>query len=62
MRRINESIAAQEFLEEVTDGLYPYDRSTNTEVNYKEKKEARDTAAVKDFVRSKLFASYKDME
>lgn len=62
MKRINESLAAQEFLEEVTGGVYPCERSMNTEVNYEEKKEARDTAAVKEFVRSKLFESYMDME
>lgn len=62
MERINESLAAQKFLEEATSGVYPSERSVNTEVNYEEKKEARDTIAVKEFVQSRLFEVYKDME
>lgn len=62
MKRMDEGKAAQKFVEELSGGRYPRDRSTNTEVNYKEEKEPRDTAGVKAFVQSKLFEKCKEME
>lgn len=61
MKRIDETKAALKFMEDLTGGEYPLDRSTNTEVNYPKKKEQRDTEAVKEFIKSRLFESYKDM-
>lgn len=62
MERLNESLSAQKFMVEVLGGIYPCERSKNTEVNYGQEKQLRDTAAVKTFVKSELFASYKNMD
>lgn len=61
MPRINEKEAAQQFMTELLNGDYPLERSKNVEVNYCEEKEPRDTEAVKKFIRSKLFAEFRDI-
>ncbi len=62
MKRINESVAADQFIERVYDGFYKLDRSKNTEVNYKAEKEERDTVAVKEFVKTNMFLQIANME
>lgn len=59
--RINESEAAEKFVSDATKGYYSHDRSKNTEVNYREEKEQRDTQAVKKAVKSSLFKTVRDM-
>ena len=61
MIRINEEEAANKFIADATDGFYRYDRSQNTEVNYSEEKEQRDTEAVKNAVNSSLFSMVRDL-
>lgn len=61
MTRINEQDAAEKIITDALDGYYGYDRSQNTEVNYREKKEQRDTDAVRTFVNSSLFQMVRDM-
>ena len=51
--------AAKEFLTKLASGHYRYDRSVNSEVNYRDEKEDRDTDAVKAFTQSALFSSLK---
>lgn len=46
----------------MTGGYYRFDRSQNTEVNYCEMKEQRDTEAIKAFVKSDLFKSIKELK
>lgn len=43
------------FKDKLNSGYYPLERSKNTEVDYAKEKEARDTKAVDDFVKSELF-------
>ncbi len=62
MVRINEQEAAEKIISDALNGYYGYDRSQNTEVNYQEEKEQRDTAAVKTFVNSSLFNKVRNME
>lgn len=61
MKRINETAAAKAYVAKLKDGGYPLDRSKNSGINYCEAKEARDTAAVREFTRSKLFEEIKKM-
>lgn len=61
MTRINEQEAAEKIITDALDGYYGYDRSQNTEVNYQEEKEQRDTDAVRTFVNSSLFNMIRDM-
>lgn len=61
MKRINEKEAAAAFVAKLSDGYYAYDRSQNTEVDYCNEKEQRDTDAVKSFVKSRLFDSLKQI-
>lgn len=62
MKRINEEDAANVFLDQLKNGYYKYDRSKNTEVNYAEKKEKRDTDAIKSFLTSPLFNKLKQIK
>ena len=62
MERINEKEAARKFVGELLDGKYPLERSQNCGVDYGKEKDPRDTEAVKRFVRSELFAKFKDIE
>lgn len=60
MERVDEATnAAEEFLTKLASGYYRYDRSVNSEVNYRDEKEDRDTEAVKAFTQSILFSSLK---
>ncbi|MDE5605362.1 MAG: hypothetical protein K2I73_07255 [Eubacterium sp.] len=61
MTRINEQKAAEKIISDALNGYYGYDRSQNTEVNYQEEKEQRDTAAVRNFVNSSLFNKVRNM-
>lgn len=61
MPRIDEDSAAKEFVSAFLGGQYHLERSKNSEVNYSQEKEPRDTDAVKEFVKSKLFATLENM-
>jgi len=58
MKRINETESARAFIEKVNGGFYSYDRSINTEVDYPQYKEDRDTVAVKEFATTSVFAKF----
>ncbi|MBR3298631.1 MAG: hypothetical protein IKI64_05435 [Clostridia bacterium] len=62
MKRINESKAAEAFVEKLKAGVYPIERAKNTGVDYCAEKEARDTAAVREFTKSKLFATLNNIK
>lgn len=62
MKRINEELAAKEFIESLkTSDKFAYNRSLNTEVDYSREKEQRDTRAIKDFLNSYLLEELKNM-
>ncbi len=62
MPRINEVESAKKFYERVKSKVYTIERSFNSEVDYKEEKEKRDTIAVKRFTGSKLFKEIEEMD
>lgn len=57
MKRINEQESAKQFVERLRSGYFPVERSQNTELSYKDAKEARDTEFVRAFTQSALFDS-----
>lgn len=62
MPRINETESAQKFIMRVRSKEYPIERSYNNEVDYKNEKEQRDTAAVKRFTLSQAFKGIEEMD
>lgn len=62
MKRINESEAAKVYVAKLREGCYPLERSENTGENHREKKEERDTKAVRKFTNSALFEEFKKMK
>lgn len=62
MARINEGTAAKEYVAKLVAGKYPLERAKNDGVNYCEKKEERDAAAVKEFTKTALFEELKKMK
>ena len=62
MRRINEAEAAEAFVAKLEAGVYSLERSKNDAENYSESKEARDTQAVRAFMKSSLFQAFKDLK
>lgn len=61
MTRINETAAAKAYVAKLEAGGYPLDRSKNNGINYCETKAVRDTEAVREFTKSKLFEEIKEM-
>lgn len=59
MERIDETAAAKAFVAKLQGGMYPLERAKNCGVNYSEKKELRDTEAVREFTKSDLFKEIK---
>lgn len=62
MPRINETESAQKFIMRVRSKEYPIERSYNNEVDYKNEKGQRDTAAVKRFTLSQAFKGIEEMD
>ncbi len=61
MTRIDEDAAAKAYIKKLAAGVYPLERSKNYGVNYCKIKEERDTEAVREFMASKLFADFKEI-
>lgn len=61
MERIDETVAAETFVKNLEDGVYPLERAKNCGINYSETKEGRDTEAVRQFTKSNLFQEIKQM-
>ncbi len=49
------------FMKKINEGYFEKERSTNCEVVYEEEKRDRDTAAVKEFLKTPLFKHIMDM-
>ena len=61
MPKLNVQEEMEKFGERLRNGYYATERSKNTEVNYAEKKEGRDTEAVKAFTKTEaLFRRLSD--
>lgn len=58
MTRIDEAAAAKAYVEKLTNGDYPLERSKNCGVNYSATKEDRDTDAVREFTKSTVFKEF----
>lgn len=61
MERINEEVAAKAFLAKLEAGVYPLERAKNSGIDYNKFKEDRDTEAVQELTKSKLFEKLKKM-
>ena len=59
MMRIDEAAAAKAYVNKLSSGGYPLERSKNDGVNYCETKEERDTEAVREFTKSGLFMEFQ---
>lgn len=62
MPRVNVQEETKRFSERLEGNFFATERSRNTEVNYAEKKEPRDTQAVKQFLETETFEYIKNME
>ncbi len=62
MEKINIQGTKEELRKRLESGYFEKVRSKNTEGIYSEEKEARDTAAVKDFVNTDYFDYIKKMK
>jgi hypothetical protein len=58
----NSGAATERFKEKLESKGFTVARSTNTEQNYTETKQERDTQAVKDSVGTELFAAIKGLK
>jgi hypothetical protein len=62
MPEINVQEATIKFRKRLEEGYYPKMRSRNTEGNYSEEKEPRDTEAVQNFVGTPYFEHIRKMK
>ncbi|MBO5336766.1 MAG: hypothetical protein J6A94_06495 [Lachnospiraceae bacterium] len=61
MPRVNVQEETKIFGEKLRSGYFAQERSKNTEVNYAQEKELRDTEAVKAYTQTELFEYIKEM-
>lgn len=61
MPRVNVQEETRLFGEKLRKGYFSTERSKNSEVNYAQEKEERDTEAVKRFLETPSFEYIKDM-
>lgn len=61
MPRVNVQEETRIFGEKLRGGYFAQERSQNTEVDYAQEKEQRDTEAVKAFTQTESFEYIKDM-
>lgn len=62
MPRVNVQEETKRFGERLEGNFFAQERSRNTEDNYAEKKEPRDTQAVKQFLETETLKYIMDME
>lgn len=60
MTRVDETLAAKEYMRKLESGYYPLERAKNNGTHYSETKEERDTEAVREFTESSLFMEFKE--